>query len=693
MKKILCGLIFMSLCIGSVQAQDSDVVKKIPLILTQHEVYKQIQSRIIEQLNTKVLSVVKIFSKFQTSRIGKIIIPKPIPIPIPIPIPKPKPKWVEMRGILKKINHPATDRRIRATLLNNAGKIIARLKSTVINLDSYDGLMVLVAGYQIYPFPIPLLEVDNDATPIPRIPVIDVKRIKVLSKWVQMQGLIKGLDVMIQAHATPSLLKTYHAMLYDGNGSLKANLISKTIPLPRYDGMKVRIYGYQLPVLSANTDADNDAVSIIPLIDVRRIYLFPRWVVKRGFLKSRLPKPIPLPQPIPLLSPALNGLAADQPNIIKPQIIYNGRLYDNDGVMKARLYSKTIPLPRYNGFYVEVAGYQHYPNILPVRELTSDNVSIDPTTPVIDVRRIKIIFIPPPIETWKGIVRPRTDDSNIAPECRYILTDQNGTVIGYLSAKTDEISDLLKKYSIHYLVAVTGAVYPILNSTSSYEIKKMVVSKIRLLQDLRHIIWMNNRPLFFRVGEEIAFNKIGDIIKPITLSSDSSENVDITSDETSAAQLFLYQKNWDFNEKLYPMPLIDNDTTASSISESDNEVIQCIVPVDFTQYDYKYDSRIKCADGIIKCVDNPTYKYKKPGIYKVTLTCTLIDRMGFVKKIETASRIIQIFPWFELNDDTALILDEVLDDCAAAQCQTKEGVSNALKEKHDTARAIIFNMR
>ena len=676
MKRLLTVLILTYIFIGSSYAQDNGDLQKAPLILTQQEVYKQIQSRLIDQVNTKVLSVVKVFNRFQSTKIGRIVIPKPIPIPIPQPIPKPK--WVEKQGVLRKLTTLEADRKIRATLRNNAGEIIAKLKSSVIDLDSYDGLMVLVAGYQVYPLPTPIiLDSDNNTTPAPRIPVIDVKRIKILSQWVSMEGMLRGLDVMIQGPSNDSIQKTYHALLYDGDNSLKARLISKTIPLPRYDGLKVKVYGYKLPVFSSNSDPDNDtAVSIIPLIDVRRIYVYPIWVVKKGFLRSSLPIPTPDPQPIPLPQPVpADELTMEQSGSIKPYIIYKGQLYDNDGALKANLYSSTIPLPKYNGFYVEIGGYQQYTNIYPV-----GSSSPSPIIPVIDVRRIKIIHIPPPIETWRGIIRPRIDDSTIAPDCPYILTDQNGTLLGYLSAKTNEIADLIRKYSLHFLVAVTGPVYPIPNSTSNQEIKKMVVEKIVMLQDLRHIIWMNNRPLFFRVGEEIDFNKIGEIIRPITLSEASND---------STTELFIYQKNWDFDKKLYPMPLLDNEGAA----EGDNDVIQCVVPIDFTSYEYKYDSRIKCADNDTKCPDNPVYKYREPGIYKITITCTVIDTMGFVKKIETASRLIQIFPWFELNDSTVLLLDEVLDDCAEAQCETKDGVSNSLKVRHDTAKAAIRNMK
>ena len=173
--------------------------------------------------------------------------------------------------------------------------------------------------------------------------------------------------------------------------------------------------------------------------------------------------------------------------------------------------------------------------------------------------------------------------------------------------------------------------------------------------------WIRVR-CFSELAKKIDFNKIGGIIKPITLADPSND---------TTAELFIYQKSWDFDKKLYPMPVIDNE------GDADNDVVQCVVPIDFTGYEYKYDSRIKCIDndGVVKCPDNPVYKYAKPGIYKITITCTVIDRMGFVKKIETASRIIQVFSCFELNEDSLLLLDDVLDDCYEVQCETKEGVS------------------
>ena len=200
MKRLLCVLIFISLFVGSACAQDTSNLPKAPILLTQQEVYKQIQTRIISQVNQKVLSIVKVFNEFQSSRIGRIVLPKPIPVPIPVPIPKPK--WVEMRGILKKLTYSTEDRRIRATLQNNAGQIIAKLKSSVINLDDYDGLLVLVAGYQVYPLT-PVVDADNDTSDTPIIPVIDVKRIKVLSKWIEMEGMLRGLDVMVQGPSNP----------------------------------------------------------------------------------------------------------------------------------------------------------------------------------------------------------------------------------------------------------------------------------------------------------------------------------------------------------------------------------------------------------------------------------------------------------------------------------------------------------
>ncbi|MDX9701944.1 MAG: hypothetical protein RBU23_02755 [Candidatus Auribacterota bacterium] len=604
----------------------------------------------------------------------------------PAPQPIIRPIWVEMKGLLKTVIN--SDKKIGAELFDNSGNLIARLTSQTIDFKNYNRLLVYVAGYQLYPLPTP-----DSITPDSAVPTIDVKKIEIISPWVDKKGKLVAIVAMVQGNDSngTSTGQSYSAGLFDDNGVLTARLVSEIIPLTKYDGKLVEIGGYQVgyPTL-IQTAKDASSAVIIPTIDVRKIAVLPVWITKHGFIKAspilsanQEPEILPEPTPVPAL--------------------YRGKLLDNDGNVIANLISKTVPLFRYNGLYVEIQGYL-YPEITPVLEIPenisvapallkaqSKDLSILPIVPLINVMKLKVIHYPPPIETWRGIIKPRITDSPTLPDAPFMLIAPDGTAVGYLTAKTNEMAALLKKLSINYLVAVTGAVYPVVNQPSNVELKLMVVEKIVVLEDLRHIIRMSAEPLVFHVGEKVYFNKIADIIRPVILPVD-----DVSSRPADSRYPFLYQKAWDFDTLLYSSLSEnedDNDAEYLPIIQTDDDAMPPLVPIDYVQYDYKYDSRFRCASE--RCIDEPVYEFKMTGIYRITITCELIDENGFTLRQESASRIIQVFPQIDINEENAEEWLKVLElsNEIQEQSQLVNMLSELMKKMHDTAMAIIRNMK
>ncbi len=561
----------------------------------------------------------------------------------------PPPPMVEMKGLLKSAyivpdsNTDATKPPYRGSLYDKEKKLIARLISKIIPLPRYNNKWVHIAGYKL-----PIIQSVDDTAVMPMVPLIDVRRIQIIDPppppMVEMKGLLKAAYIVPDSDTGIARLP-YRGLLYDKENKLIARLTSKVIPLPRYNNKWVHIAGYKLPIIQP---VDDTAVMpMVPLIDVRRIKIIdpppPPMIEMKGLLKAIL-----TPEP-------MSGI----------RLPYRANLFGQNGRLIARLVSKTVRLPRYDGLYVLVAGYE-------LDGKGSDNiVSVGlkpviypiPLVPTIDVRKIKIIHDPPPVETWVGIAYLRITDSSDAPNAPIVFKDKNG-VIGFLNSEDEDILAMIRRHAVHYLLAVTGPVKEIANSTSNKKLKVMNVEKVKVLQDLRHVIWMSHKPIVVKVGQKVDFNKIGGFVKPIYCASDCEFDNGVS---VNCLSIIVRQKYWDFDLRVSPRivpvdpELIDPDNDVIIIENDgivlDNDgVIDGIirwVPVVFVEYDYTHDSRNKC-------MDLPVHVYRRPGLYRVTLTGAYADRLGFVKKMESASRIIKVVPRdiFPIDD---LILEAVID--------------------------------
>ena len=608
---------------------------------------QRLQSTIITQVNEAAHKLLLL---------APTIVPKKLEVPSFLSLrkitvcPQPiiLPQYIEMKGLLKTVT--TRDKKIEAELFNNAGTLIARLKSYSIDFTKYNRLLVNVIGCKLNV----ISSLDPSDTSI--VPTIDVRRISILSLWIEKKGKLLVIESVTQGPVFSSSTSTrpYIGVLLDNDGRFLAYLISSIVPITKYSGKLVEVGGYQTGYPTI-TDNDSTTPTVLPTIDVRKIIVLPVSVTKRGFIKSSNY----------LMREDNSKISSIFPTPIP--IRYNATLLDNDGIVIARLTSATIDFTKYDGLYVEITGTQYPCSIPEITDIEDNDLSLLPALLIINVTKITVLYSPPPIETWRGIIKPRVDDSTIAPEASFILVTQGGSFAGYLTAKTNEIAAKLKELSTNYLVAVTGPVYTLSNSTSTVEIKMMSVEKIVVLQDLRHIIKMTDQPLVFQVGQTVDFNQIADIIKPIILPLDN---------DSPACCRFLYQKAWDFDTRVYPI-LLDNEAI-----ELDNDPPR--IPIVYTQYDYTYDSRLKC-------MDEPNFEFKAPGIYRITITCEVINENGFTLREESASRIIQVFPELTITDAIQATWQEILD--LSAEIQKEETVSEIMKDAHDTAMAIIRNLK
>ncbi len=655
MKKIFfIGCILLFVCF-------SQLINAADQQRDQTQLRQRIQSTIITQVNEAAQKLLLI---------APTIVPEKLEVPSSLlltrfgicPQPIIQPQHIEMKGLLKPVI--TNDKKIGAELFDNEGALIARLTSRFIDFTEYNRLLVHVIGCKTYYVSPTLTSPDVDTT---AVPTIEVRKIYIIAPWIEKKGTVVGLIAMQQGTSTSKTTsnqtyiagsettssQTYMQGLADDNGTWIATLFSSTVPLYKYTGKMVQVGGYQrgYPTLADN---DSTGTTIIQTIDVRKITILPVLVTKKGLIKASKQ----------LMYQNTSNFSSLIPTI------YSATLLDNDGTVIAHLRSRNINFTKYDGLYVEVEGYQ-YPGTIPVITDTEvDNDSALSLLPVINVTKITILYTPPPIETWRGIIKPRVDDSTIAPNAPFILVTPGGTFVGYLTAETNEMMAKLQEFSTHYLVALTGPVYTLSDSTSNVEIKMMSVEKIVVLQDLRHIIKMTDEPLVFQVGQTVAFNKIADIIKPVVLPLDND------SSDSGLCCRFLYQKAWDFDTCVYYLPL-DNEGM-----ELDNDPPR--IPITYVQYDYTHDSRLKC-------MDEPTFEFKKPGIYRITITCEVINENGFTIREESASRIIQVFPELTITNENQATWQEILD--LSAEIQKEETVSELMKEAHDTAMAIIRNLK
>lgn len=579
----------------------------------------------------------------------------------------PVPRLIEMKGILKSqpLIVPATDSNntstnvypviYKASLYDMDGKLIAILQSTSIPFAKYDGKFVYVSGYLIIttvsnPQPVPTITV------MPLVPTIEVKEIKIIYNWIEQKGILRAQN------SVDSAGQPYKALLYDDAGRIVAYLQSTVIPLAQYDNTIVNVAGFEIPVpiLQRNSidDGTQTVIPLIPLIDVQRIKVIAKWIEMEGLCK-----------------------ADNSSSQISPP--YTAKLYGENATLSALLYSYEIPLFKYSGMTVHIGGFA-YPSISAVATDSDSSLAMQIKAiaqtdtgqtainiiPVVDVRKIAVIYVPPPVEVWKGIAYPNDNLNPYAIYAPYTLKNPDGSVIGLLTTNSKYISALLLKYKINFVIAVAGPVKKLENSTLPVEIKIMDVEKLKVIEDLRHIIWMKEEPLVFRVGEKINFNKIGDIkwrgfaVNPSDISSlTADDGAETISEDLCAIQidnegacLPVLQKYWDFDTKIAPLlePLPEPNPLPA-----DNEGIiidQPIplpipmppynVPVDYFSYDYIYDSRIL---SIVP--HEPVFAYKAPGIYRITLTGAYADRNGFVSKIETATRIIRVIPALSADMD------------------------------------------
>lgn len=356
----------------------------------------------------------------------------------------------------------------------------------------------------------------------------------------------------------------------------------------------------------------------------------PEWVEMKGLLKAI--KYIPLPQP----------MENANDSTVVPLFPQRAHLLDENGNIIAYLFSTTIPLVKYDGLLVLAGGYK-VKNVI----LQSSITAIKPSSliPTIDVRKITVINPPPVIETWKGIAYPNITPSSTPSDPPFVFKTPCGKIIGYLTTDNNVMMALLRAHTIHFLIAVTGPVTTISSSTDPVKIKIMKVDKMRVLDDLRHIIWMSTKPLVVKVGDEVNFNEIGGIKVPLVDAGSATDDTADLSPDTSV----VLQRYWDFDTKIRPIPIpipgippVEVDNAEAIPVELDNaeavEVLKC-VPVEFITYDYLDDSRI-----VSILPHNPIFVYATPGMYKITLTGAYADANGFVRKMESASRLLKVVP-------------------------------------------------
>ncbi|GEM_PF-5430346 len=566
-------------------------------------------------------------------------------------------KLIEMKGILREIPVAAESDInpnpviYKASLFDMDGRLIAKLQSPDNIFAKCNDKYVYVSGYQVIT---PILNTRSVSMLMiaPFVPVINVKEIKIIYHWIEKKGIIGAVNA-IHVVGEP-----YRANLYDDSGKLIARLQSRTIPLPQYDKMIVYVAGFDLPVPIVQgtpiTDTTNSITMppLVPSIDVQRIKVIAKWVEIEGLCKAKT-----------------------STDSVSP--VHTGKLYDKNESLIALLYSYEIPLYKYDGFVVQVAGYQYLPVLntpadtdngiadrLRLSAVNEAPLGVISSVPVIDVRKITIVYVPPPVEVWKGIAYPNDNQNPYGAYAPYTLKTPDGEVIGLLTTNSKYISSLLMKYKIDFVIAVAGPVKELENSTLPVKIKIMDIEKLVVLEDLRHIIWMSGEPLKFRVGEKINFNKIGNIKwRGFAFNTDKldssapesiAENILTAETDNESARFPVFQKYWDFDTRLNPIvstqpipipgpiPLpADNDGTISDIP-----ILPYNVPVDYFSYDYKYDSRI-----LTFAPHEPIFAYTQPGIYRITFTGSYADKNGFVIKMETATRIIQVLPAITTDQD------------------------------------------
>ncbi|RJP61485.1 MAG: hypothetical protein C4541_01755 [Candidatus Auribacter fodinae] len=517
------------------------------------------------------------------------------------------PNLIEMTGLLKSAYPQLSSAEYtyiyanrlyyRATLLDNEGNVAARLVSSTVRLYYYNGKNVKVSGYKI---PIS----DNDSTTPPLLNVVKLEEIlppPPPQVWVELKGYVKyaypQLSTAEYQYAYQNSLYYNRATLHDNDGKLIARLISKEIRLYSFHGKYVALGGYKLGI------SPDNSIPLVNVIKMEEIVIPPPppvWVEMRGIMNPQYPR---------LSTPEYQYVYTNR-------LYYRATLNDNDGVITARLVSTDIPFYRYKGFYVEVAGYLIKPKTTPF-----DTGTTEPT-PLINVEKLKVIYEPMPVETWRGVIHPNitTTTSAYWPATPFVLKDFSGYTIGFLNPSSNEMAELLKKHVHDFIVAVTGPV----KKTEYYNYKIMLVQKLEVIQDLRHIVWMNDEPVVIPAGKEIHFNRLGDVILPI-----KNEN----EDGTVEFYPVLYQKNWDFDAMVPPLPPVEPDNSGA--------VMPPVVPVKYVEYNYNYDSRIKYMDGE-KLMDDPVFTFEKPGFYEITITVSYIDQYGYIKKTETAQRGIRV---------------------------------------------------
>lgn len=547
-------------------------------------------------------------------------------------------KPITLKGRLSMVDNDT------ARLYGGNGYQIAILKSKIINFSRYDNCFVEVEGMTpCNQMTLPAFTIDpitGEKIPASCL-IVFVKKIRIIAKYVVMEGELIALRPHIVGDRCFG-----RANLLDKEGNLIARLYSKTIIFSKYNKCIVRVAGTLRLSLSDTPVLD---------IDVKEIRALKVWVYAEGRLVAS-----------PILS-----------NDIYPE---RAILYNKDGGIVAYLRSDTIKLSRYNKFYVWVGGY--------------NNSGFMHKPLHIDVKNIRIISEPPVFEKWRGIVTENNLDWSVVADCPFILKDRAGATIGFLKGSSS-ILEQLKKFANNFFVEVKGEV----KTLPVHKVKKMDVTAVRPIQDLRHILWMSNKPLVFKVGEKVEFNKIGDVIRPVPIQVGSADNdTPVDNDslvDNDSSKIFVYQKYWDFDDKLYPrilpIPMVfcslDNDSLVEACNES------CVVRplpircsrVKFINYDYMYDSRIKTAG--IKCIDNPTFEFTKPGFYRITLTGSISDGHGIVKKVETVSRVVQVWPEVAILDP---ITREMIGVSTDAQSQG-DNLTDEMKALYDAIMEGVEN--
>lgn len=544
----------------------------------------------------------------------------------------------ETREELKAINPNILTYYYYGALTDNDGEVIAHMVSKRVALHYYNAKEIKASGYIIEPVS------DNDGTT--SLPVLDVQKVEVIlpppPPWVERRGrleskymyYVESAEKEALAAINPDIVKhSYYGKLYDNDGNLSAYLVSRTVPLHYYNGKIVKVGGYEIKPSTDSTSADQ-----VIVIDVRKLEVIPPppppTITRGGKLKS-----IYMSQVDADLRAQLNECDSSVANCY-----YFGTLHDNDGAINAYLVSRTVPLPRYNGYIVRVKGFLR------------GSIGADDTTnvgiPVIDVQEITIIYIPPPVYTWTGIAYP--NETNAA---EFILKNENGGYIGYLTTKDEAMMTFLKDHTADFIIKVTG---PVTSPSyySSVRFRTMEVKEAVVMADLRKVVWMRDDPLTFTVGEKVNFNKIGGLMRLRTYETDNDGYGPLPNLPYNT----VYQKYWDFDLKVKPMPMpVDNDSIIPADNDgtviSDNDgmpdndsIVPAIVPVEYVDYDFMYDSRIKIAITVFPPPYIPIHVFDEPGMYKITLTGVKADSRGVAQRVQSASRLIRVVPATEETD-------------------------------------------